>query len=197
MWLARLCTQLAPESAEAGGLLALLLHCEARRHARRDADGGYVSLSEQDTSLWDASMIGEAEAILRRALARRSHGRFQLEAAIQSVHAARPVTGRTDWAAATVLYERLVAIAPTLGALVGRAAAIAEAVGPDAGITALADIPEERIKTYQPYWATRAHLLAKAGRADEARTSFDRAIGLSEEPAVRAFLQKAAAAAAG
>ncbi|MCG8440569.1 MAG: RNA polymerase subunit sigma-24 [Caulobacterales bacterium] len=194
VWLARLLTRLAPEHAEAGGLLALLLYCEARRPARRGEGGAYVALSDQDPRIWDAALIVEAEGLLRRALAGGDHGRFQLEAAIQSAHAARAVTGRTDWTAVAVLYDRLVEVSPTLGACVGRAAAQGEAHGPEAGLAALDEIPEKRVAAYQPYWATRAHLLSLAGRKDDARAAYDRAVGLSEDPAVRAFLLKKAGA---
>jgi RNA polymerase sigma-70 factor (ECF subfamily) len=188
IWLARLLLELAPSDPEAGGLLALLLHCEARRAARRTPEGGYVPLSEQDVRLWDRAMIAEAEGVLVRALSAGALGRFQLEAAIQSAHAARVVTGRTDWPAVVALYDRLVEIAPTLGALVGRAAALGEARGCLEGLAALAELPEERVATYQPWWAARAHLLAGAGRRDAALEAYARAIGLSEDPAARHFL---------
>jgi RNA polymerase sigma-70 factor (ECF subfamily) len=188
IWLARLLVELAPGDPEAAGLLALLLHCEARRGARRTREGGYVPLTEQDACLWDLGMIGEAEGLLRGALASGAIGRFQLEAAIQSADAARAVTGRTDWAGIALLYDRLVALAPTLGALVGRAAAAGEAYGAAAGLAALEEIPEDAVSAYQPYWAARAHLLARLGRQDEAMTAYDRAIGLAEDPAARDFL---------
>lgn len=193
IWLARLLVELAPQNVEAAGLLALLLHCEARRKARRSADGGYVPLSEQDAALWDADMIEEAERVLSQALSKGEHGRFQIEAAIQSAHAIRRIVGRTDWRAVAMLYDRLLEVSPTLGALVGRAAAIGEAVGADAGLAALMEIPEDRVEAYQPYWATRAHLLARAARWGEARAAYERAIGLAEDPAARDFLRRRAA----
>jgi RNA polymerase sigma-70 factor (ECF subfamily) len=194
IWLARLLVELAPDDAEAAGLLALLLHCEARRKARRSADGGYVPLSEQDVALWDADMIAEAERRLSDALAKGDHGRFQLEASIQSAHAIRRIVGRTDWAAVAHLYGRLIEVSPTLGALVGRAAAVGEVEGPDAGLAVLAEIPEGKIAGYQPYWATRAHLLARTGRSAEARAAYDQAVGLSEDAAAREFLKRRAKA---
>ena len=189
IWLGRLLTRLLPDAPEALGLLALMLHCEARRATRRDAGGRYVALSEQDTARWSRPMLDEAEASLAAAAEYGAPGRFQLEAAIQSAHAQRAVSGHTDWDAIALLYAGLLRIAPTLGAQVGHAAALAEAKGSDAALVALAAIPAEAVATYQPYWALRGHLLATLARADEARDSYARAIGLSEDPAVREFLR--------
>jgi predicted RNA polymerase sigma factor len=166
-----------------------MLHCEARRPARRGADGRFIPLSEQDPRLWIAAMIDEAERELATAAPKAQPGRFQLEAAIQSVHAERRVrSGRTDWAAIAWFYERLVELSPTLGALVGRAAAIAEVKGPETALSLLDEIEGGTVKTYQPYWAVRAHLLKQLGRGGEAAGAFDRAIGLAEDDAVRRFL---------
>jgi predicted RNA polymerase sigma factor len=188
IFLARILVQLVPEEAEARGLLALLLHCEARRAARRSPRGEYVSLAEQDVALWSRPMIAEAERELARAAALGSIGRFQLEAAIQSVHAERAVTGRTDWEAVAFLYEELARRSPTLGALVGRAAALANARDPEKGLSALDAIDARSIVNYQPYWAVRAHLLARLGSLEAARESYSHAIGLSEDQPVREFL---------
>jgi predicted RNA polymerase sigma factor len=188
IWLGRLVTRLLPHEPEAHGLLALMLHCEARRTARRDANGAYVPLDRQDIRLWSRPMIEEAEATLATAARPGQPGRFQLEAAIQSVHAARAVTGRTDWPAIALLYAGLLACAPTIGARVGHAAALAEAESAQAGMDALVAIPAGAVATYQPYWALRAHLLGRLGRRDEAREAYDRAIGLSDNAAVREFL---------
>jgi len=192
IWLGRLVTKLLPDEPEAGGLLALMLHCEARCAARRDAAGRYVPLSRQETALWSRSMIEEAEEILAAAAQRKKLGRFQLEAAVQSAHAQRAVTGRTDWEAITLLYEGLVRIAPTIGARVARAAALAETQGAAAALAAADTIPTDAIKNYQPYWALRAHLLERNGRSKQAQEAYARAIGLSEDPAVRAFLAEQA-----
>jgi predicted RNA polymerase sigma factor len=189
IWLGRLIARLLPDEAEALGLLALMLHCEARRAARRDVTGQYVPLSEQDTARWSREMIDEAERTLVAAAERGAPGRFQLEAAIQSAHAQRLVTGHTDWEAIAVLYEGLLRLAPTVGARVGHAAAIGEAKGAAAALGMLTEIPEADVATYQPYWALRGHLLARLGRAFEARDSYTRAIGLSEDPAAREFLR--------
>jgi predicted RNA polymerase sigma factor len=124
--LGRLLWRLMPAEAEVLGLLALMLHCEARRTARRTGAGAYVPLSEQDAACWSRPMIDEADNLLVAAERIGCVGRFQLEAAIQSVHARRASTGHTDWRAVALLYEGLVRIAPTTGAVVGRAAAVAE-----------------------------------------------------------------------
>jgi RNA polymerase sigma-70 factor (ECF subfamily) len=188
IWLGRLVTRLLPDAPEALGLLALMLHCEARRPARRDATGGYVPLSGQDVTRWAWPMIEEAERTLVAAARADAPGRFQLEAAIQSAHAQRGRTGRTDWEAIALLYEGLVRIAPTVGARVGQAAALAEARGAVEGLAALDALPPPVIAGYQPYWALRAHLLARLGRADEAARTYTRAIDLSGDAAARAFL---------
>jgi predicted RNA polymerase sigma factor len=187
IWLGGLVTRLVPEEPEAHGLLALMLHCEARRAARRDRGGRYVPLDRQDVALWSWSMIHEAEQSLATAARANNPGRFQLEAAIQSVHARRGVTGRTDWDAISLLYTGLLRWAPTIGAHVGYAAALAEAKGMEAGLGALMAIPPDAVATYQPYWALRAHVLRRLGHA-EADEAYARAIGLSENGAVRDFL---------
>jgi RNA polymerase sigma-70 factor (ECF subfamily) len=125
--LGRLLVRLMPAEPEVRGLLALMLHSAARRDARRNATGAYVPLSEQDVARWSVAMIDEAERCLSAAAQAGQVGRFQLEAAIQSVHARRAQVGHTDWEAIALLYEGLVRLAPTTGALVGHAAAVAEA----------------------------------------------------------------------
>ena len=190
VWLARTIIQLMPDEAEARGLLALMLYCEARRPARRNANAEYVPMSEQDPHLWNTAMIDEAECELSAAFAKRQPGRFQLEAALQSAHVEGVCRGRTDWSSIAVLYEGLIRATPTVGAFVGRAAAVAEAESPDVGLRALDAIDQSAVKSYQPYWAVRAHLLRRAGREREALEAFDRAIGLTEDGATRAFLLK-------
>ncbi len=168
IWLARLLTALMPAEPEARGLLALMLYCEARAPARRDQAGRFVPLSEQDASLWSRDLIVAAERELAAAASLLRPGRFQLEAAIQSVHIQRPITGRTNWEAIAFLYDGLVALTPTIGALVGRAAALGEVHGPAAGLAVLAELPPGTTHAYQPYWAVRAHLLAALGDPDAA-----------------------------
>jgi predicted RNA polymerase sigma factor len=190
IWLARVLLQLLPEEAEVRGLLALMLHCEARRGARRGPDGRYVPLSKQDTKQWSLPLIEEAERHLAEAFRQARSGRFQLEAAIQSVHAERARSGRIDWAAIAIFYEQLIRISPTVGTRTGYAAAVSEANGPEAGLAVLDAIPLDDVSGYQPYWAVRAHLLQQLGKTPEALDAFDQAIGLAEDPAVRQFLLK-------
>ena len=188
IWLARVLLQLMPREAEVRGLLALMLHCEARRAARRGPDGRYVSLSEQDSRQWSLPLMEEAERHLAEASSRGGTGRFQLEAAIQSVHAERARSGRTEWNAIMSFYEQLVRISPTLGTRTGYAAAVGEANGPESGLVMLDGIDPDAVSAYQPYWAVRAHLLQRLGKTSEASDAFDRAIGLAEDSAVRQFL---------
>jgi predicted RNA polymerase sigma factor len=177
-----------PDEPEVRGLLALMLHCEARRPARRGADGRFVPLSEQDPKTWLAPLIDEAERELAVSAAHARLGRFQIEAAIQSVHAERARTGRTDWAAIATFYDQLTRLAPSIGAAVARAAAHAEVHGAQAGLALLDQIDAHSVVSYQPYWAVRAHLLRQLNCAHEAAEAFDRAIGLTDDDAVRAFL---------
>jgi predicted RNA polymerase sigma factor len=188
MWLARVLLQLMPGEAEVQGLLALTLHCEARRPARRDVKGRYVPLSEQNPEQWLGPLIEEAERHLAEGFKLGRIGRFQLEAAIQSAHAERARSGRTDWAAIVLFYEQLLRISSALGTRTGYAAAVAEANGPEAGLAVLESIDAEAVSHYQPYWAVRAHLLQRLGKTREAADAYDRAIGLAEDPAVREFL---------
>jgi predicted RNA polymerase sigma factor len=188
VWLARVVRERMPEEPEVRGLLALMLFSDARRAARRTPDGRYVPLSEQDPGSWSAPSIREAETELGAAARVGRPGRFQLEAAIQSVHADRAQTGRTDWAAVAVFYEELVRLAPTLGARIAQAAAVAEAHGAGAGLGLLDTIDCATVATYQPFWAVRAHLLRQVGSAADAAEAYDRAIGLTEDPATRRFL---------
>ena len=187
--LGRLLARLMPAAPEVEGLLALMLHCAARQEARRGAMGEYIPLSRQDVARWSTSLIDEAEQRLAAAAQAGRMGRFQLEAAIQSVHAQRARTGHTDWEAIALLYEGLVRLAPTTGAQVGKAAAVAEARGPEAAWTLLEAIPAESVRSYQPYWALAAHLLAQMQRIQEADLAYNRAIGLCGDPAVREFLR--------
>lgn len=191
IWLGRLVVSLLPGEPEALGLLALMLHVEARRPTRRGANGRYVPLPEQETRHWDARLIDEAESLLVRASALRRIGRFQLEAAVQSAHAARRFAGRTDWAAILVLYDRLLAQTGSPVIAINRAVALAETEGAAVGLAALdALAADRRLVEYQPYWAARAELLAQAGESVAAADAYQRAIGLEIDPAVRDFLQE-------
>jgi len=138
-------------------------------------------------------MIEEAERLLERAAHFGRIGHFQLEAAIQSVHAHRAQSGQTDWESIAMMYEALAWMAPTVGALVSRAAAVAEARGAEAALVLLKEIPLQSVETYQPYWALSAHLLKRVQRFDEARMAYMRAIGLCEDSGMREFLREQAA----
>jgi len=191
MFLGRLVTGLLPEEPEALGLLALMLHADARRRARRDAPGDYVPFAQQDPALWDSQMIDEAEALLRRASAGGRVGRYQLEAALQSAHVYRRRTGHPNWTAVVQLYDALLQLSGSPVVAVNRALAIAEMHGPGAALEAMRAIADDaRLLEYQPYWAARAELLARTGVPAEARRAYDIAIGLERDPAVRRFLQR-------
>lgn len=190
IWLARVLRAQVPDDPEVRGLLALMLHCEARRPARRSADGRFVPLSDQDPHDWRIPMIEEAEGELAASVEMRRLGRFQIEAAIQSVHVEGAYTGRTDWAAIAAFYDQLMQLAPSIGGAVARATAHAEVRGPETGLSLLDQIDSQAVITYQPYWAVRAHFLQLLGRTHSATKAFDRAISLSEDSAVRAFLSE-------
>lgn len=191
IWLGRLVVALLPDEPEALGLLALMLHAEARRHARRSGAGNYVPLAEQDPAAWNAPLIDEAEAILFRASGMGAFGRYQLEAAVQSAHVVRRRTGRADWAAIEKIYDALFELTQSPVVALNRAIAVAETRGAAAGLAALDALAgDARLADYQPYWAARAGLLARAGQFDVADEAYVRAIGLESDPAVRRFLQQ-------
>jgi RNA polymerase sigma-70 factor (ECF subfamily) len=189
IWLGRLVAGLLPDQPEALGLLSLMLHAQARRDARRDAQGEYVPLADQDPAAWDAPLIEEAEALLARASALPGTGRYQLEAAVQSAHAIRRSTGRSDWAAIERIYDALLALTGSPVVAINRAVAVAETRGPAAGLEALDALSgERRLADYQPYWAARAGVLARMGEVLAADAAYERAIGLEADAAVRRFL---------
>ncbi len=191
IWLGRLVASLLPGEPEALGLLALMLHAEARRAARRTPDGDYVPLAEQDTARWNAAMIDEAESLLFHASTLGAIGRYQLEAAVQSAHVVRRRSGTADWAAIEHLYDALAAIGDSPVVAINRAIALAETKGIAAGLTALDAVAgDERLKSYQPYWAARAELLARGGDVTAAEESYAMAIGLETDPAARRYLHK-------
>jgi RNA polymerase sigma-70 factor (ECF subfamily) len=190
-FLARLLVELVPEEPEALGLLALMLHAEARRRARRNEEAEYVPLAHQDPELWDCRMIHEAEALLRRASALGAIGRYQLEGALQSAHVYRCRTGHANWADVVQLYDALFALAGSPVVAINRALAIAEMHGAGAALEAMPEVSADvRLAEYQPYWAARAELLAKTGAPGEARRAYEMAIGLARDPAVRRFLER-------
>jgi len=197
LWLARTTAELMPDEPEAAGLYALLLFSSARREARRDERGEYVPLSRQDPVRWDLERIALAELALAVASRMERIGPFQLEAAIQSAHIEERRTGRDVAEGLAILYEGLSHLAPTLGVLVSRAAAIARAHGVRRGIVELDEIPADEVRAYQPYRAVRAHVLAQLGDRDGAREAYELAIGLTEDAAVRRFLAAACATVSG
>lgn len=191
LFLARLVSELAPQEPEALGLLALMLHAQARRGARRDAAGEFTPFAEQDLALWDGPMIAEAEALLRRAGALGSIGRYQLEAALQSAHVHRRRSGRANWAAVVQLYDALLALSGSPVVAINRALAVGELRGAAAGLEAMPDVAADAgLSEYQPYWAARAELLAKTAAHGDARHAYEIAIGLERDPAVRRFLER-------
>jgi RNA polymerase sigma-70 factor (ECF subfamily) len=189
----RMLVEVMPDEPEARGLLALMLHCEARSAARYTSDGEFVPLDQQDTARWSQPMINEAENYLQSAASFKRIGRYQLEAAIQSIHAHRAVCGRIDWQQIALLYEGLVKLAPGIGSLVGRAVALAQAGEPAAGLAALEEIPAGRVVNYQPYWAARGHVLLLLNQNDTAYHAFTRAAGLTSDAALRQYLLKRSA----
>jgi predicted RNA polymerase sigma factor len=180
--------QLLPGEPEVLGLAALICLSAARIPARTGPDGRFVPLTEQDTSGWNAGLIARGERYLLDAHRLDRTGRFQLEAAIQSAHCARRVTGRTDWAALRTLHQALLEVAPTLGAAVSLAAVLAHTDGPENGLALLDTLTGPAAQRFQPAWATRAHLLAQMRDVDAARTAFTTAIGLTTDPDLRQHL---------
>lgn len=196
IWLGRLVVSLMPDEPEAKGMLALMLYAEARRFARRDGGGAYVPLEQQDTSRWGDSQIVLAERLLREASQSGPTGRYQLEAAIQSAHMARRLTGEATWPMVVRLYDHLLALTGSPVVALNRAVALAEVEGPDVALGgAMATLANDRrMLGYQPYWAARGNLLARVGRVAEAVEAYTVAIGLTTDDAVRAYLHAQRAA---
>jgi predicted RNA polymerase sigma factor len=183
--LALVLVELVPDEPEALGLAALVCLSESRRAARRTGDGAFVPLDQQDPALWELALITRGEALLSRAHGFGRPGRYQYEAAIQSAHCRRPV----DWPALRRLHRALFRVAPSLGGAVALAAVDAEIDGPDAGLQTLDTITDPAVQRFQPAWTTRAHLLARAGRFDEARSAYRRAIELTRDRGVADYLR--------
>src|ERR1700682_2904355 len=180
--------EVLPEAPEGVGLAAVVCLSEARRPARRTADGGFVPLGEQDTKLWDEVLVARGEALLRRAHDLSKPGRFQYEAAIQSAHCAKATQGKVDLGALQRLHRALLRVAPSLGAAVAAAAVDGEIDGPDAGLRALDAITDPAVERFQPALTTRAHLLSEAGGEAEAVAAYRRAIELTADPLVADYL---------
>ena len=195
IWLGQLVVSLLPEEPEAKGMLALMFYAEARRAARRDSEGTYVPLDEQDVALWDDSQLQTAEALLHEANAGGPSGRYQIEAAIQSAHTARRVSGRDTRRAILALYDHLLAVTGSPVAALNRAVALAAIEGPAAALDELDPLAsDKRMLGYQPYWAVRGHLLAETGRKTEAHEALTVAMRLSTDNAVKRYLESKRAA---
>jgi RNA polymerase sigma-70 factor (ECF subfamily) len=185
--LARILAALLPDEPEVAGLLALLLLTESRRSSRLRPDGSLVLLGEQNRTQWDRALIKEGQTILRRCLRRDQPGPYQLQAAINAVHADAPTVEETDWPQIIDLYDQLLAVAPTPVVALNRAIAIGEVHGPTA---ALALVDELDLDNYHPYHATRADLLGRLGRHREATVAYQRAAALAPTKAERDFLRR-------
>jgi RNA polymerase sigma-70 factor (ECF subfamily) len=183
--LARILATLMPDEPEVAGLLALLLLTESRRSSRTRADGSLVLLGEQDRTQWDRPMIEEGQDIVRLCLRRNQPGAYQLQAAINSVHADAPTVEETDWSQIVALYDQLLAVAPTPVVALNRAIAIGEVQGTAA---ALALVDELDLDNYYPFHATRADLLVRLGRNSEAAVAYERAAAMAPTAAERDFL---------
>jgi RNA polymerase sigma-70 factor, ECF subfamily len=190
LYLADLTAHLLPDEPEALGLAALISYSAARRGAWLDNSGNYVPLNAQDPSAWDLRLTAHADNHLRLAQRRGEPGRFQLEAAIQCAHMARRNSGHTDWNSILMLYEGLMALAPSLGAAVARAAAVGEAHGAETGLRALFMIDAAARAAFQPALACEAHLLTKSGNYLGALSANRRAIDLCTSAPMRKFLEK-------
>ena len=190
IWLGQLVVSLLPDEPEAKGMLALMIYARARRAARRNAEGDYVPLEKQDTGAWNIRQIRMAEELLHKANLAGPSGRYQIEAAIQSAHVARRLTGELNWQAVVALYDHLASCAPSPVVTLNRAVARANIEGPAAALADLEPLAgDRRMADYQPYWAARGHLCAAAGRPAEAGDALTLAIGLSSDPATRRYLQ--------
>jgi predicted RNA polymerase sigma factor len=191
--LAEVLTTVVPGDPEVRGLAALIELSAARAPARIDQDGRFVPLADQDPSLWESYLISRAHEHLRAAYTRGQLGRFQLEAAIQAVHCARGRDGTTDWPTLLTLHRILHSVAPSLGSGVALAAVTAEVDGPAAGLATLDALLAEAgepARRFQPAKATRAHLLDRLGRAEEAVAAYESAISLTHDPAERQYLER-------
>ena len=184
--LARILSTLMPDEPEAAGLLALLLLTESRRALRTRPDGSLVVLGEQDRTRWDRVLIEEGQAIVRRCLRRNQPGPYQLQAAINAVHADAPTVEQTDWWQIIALYDQLLAVAPTPVVALNRAIAIGEVRGPAAALALVDDLD---LDNYYPFHATRADLLRRLGRNAEAAAAYERAAAMATTDAERRFLR--------
>lgn len=185
--LARMLATLMPDEPEVDGLLALLLLTESRRASRTGLDGSLVLLGEQDRRRWDRALIEEGQVIVRRCVRRNQPGPYQLHAAINAVHADASTFEETDWSRIVALYDRLLAVAPTPVVALNRAIAIGEIQGP---APALALVDELDLDSYYAFHATRADLLSRLGRQEEAAVAYERAASMAPTESERDFLTR-------
>jgi RNA polymerase sigma-70 factor (ECF subfamily) len=187
--LGRVLVSLMPGSAEARGLLALMLLHDSRREARIDAAGNLVTLDEQDRRLWDPAKIREGIAVLDEALLRRDPGPYQVQAAISAIHAEAPTSEATDWKQIAMLYQTLASMTPSMVVRVNHAVAVAMAESAQAGLGLLLRLDGEADGFY-PYHAARADLLRRSSQPEAAADAYERAIALCGNAAERAYLQR-------
>ena len=184
--LARLLAELMPSEPEVWGLLALLLLTEARRQARTGLDGSLVLLADQDRGRWDRDLMAEGADLVRACLRRNRPGPYQLQAAISAVHSDAATAAQTDWGQILALYDQLIAIAPTPVVALNRCVAVAELRGPS---EALALVDELDLDGYHLFHSTRADLLRRLGRRDDARAAYDAAIARTANRTEQSFLR--------
>ncbi|HEX5114424.1 MAG TPA: RNA polymerase sigma factor [Pseudonocardiaceae bacterium] len=183
--LARLLVQLMPDEPEAHGLLALLVLLHARRAARVAEDGSLVRLADQDRELWDRRLVVEGQNIVAACVRRNTPGPYQIQAAVSAVHSVAAKAEDTDWSAILTLYDQLYVLQPTPVVALNRAVALAEVAGPAAGLAATEDLD---LGAYHLFHATRADLLRRLGRTDEAIAAYADARALTANPTEQAFL---------
>ncbi len=187
IWLARVLNHLLPDQPEVKGLLALMLYCDSRKAARLDTTGRFVPLRDQDSRRWSRDQIIEAEHHLTLASRFTQPGRFQIEAAIQSLHTQRALTDSKNDDALIALYEWLTRLSPTVGAIVAMAAALTEADRHESALSLLEDLAP-RAQSYAPFWTVRAETLVRLGRLSDAEAAFMKAIKFSRPGASRTYL---------
>jgi RNA polymerase sigma-70 factor (ECF subfamily) len=187
--LCRILVRLLPRSAEARGLLALMLLHDSRREARTNDLGELILLDEQDRSRWDQVKIDEGVAILDEALALRDPGPYQVQAAISALHAQAPTAEGTDWRQIALLYETLARVTPSVVVEVNRAVAVGMAEGPEVGLNMLLQL-EGQAEGFYPYHAALADLLRRTNQREAAADAYQRALDLCGNSAERAYLQR-------
>jgi RNA polymerase sigma-70 factor, ECF subfamily len=194
--LGRVLAELMPDEPEVLGLLALLLLTEARRPARTGPDGGLVPMPEQDRTRWDADLVAEGQALVRRCLRRNRPGPYQVQAAIAAVHSDAPTAERTDWRQIVALYDQLLVLAPSPVVALNRAVAVAEVAGPAAGLALLdgPDLAGGDLGRGHLVHTVRADLLRRLGRDAEAAAAYDAALARTQNAAEQTFLRRRRAA---